>query len=731
MPDITNAESISALRAPQEAPPPRVPAKPIIGGEQTRMQAVIASPWVMRWAAMPSTYSTYREIRRDPTVALARVVATAPIMASGWSYQAEDGVSDEWVRFIRRQIDHVRTTYLENALFYGNIDFGYQGFEQVFEHDSSGRVVLKKLKPLLQDITEIILDSNGGFAGFSQPSARLEPANAVHVGFRVEGSYLYGSPLLENVRKAYIAWQEANEAAGRYDRKVAGAMIVVHYPKGSSYDANGVETPNDVLAKNVVHKLESSGTVAIPRDVAQLIETAGLDNPGWKIEVIADGGGQQSSFVERLQYLDKLKVRGILLPERAALEGQHGTLAEAEAHADVALTQADLTHQYIVDCLNEQVVGPLLALNFGEDAREAVKVVPSPVVDDKKTFLREIVRTLLANPGYLAQFLADTDTDALMDALGLPKAQEVAGSNLRPTVPVPGVDPNDPQAQAIQQVYAKMSNAGQVSCGPGKQIHGKEVHWVTINGHPTPVFGDAPKGVKSKTVIAKKNPPKKDPSKKSESEKSNPKQPESKPAEPSGHKDKQAESKPSSDSSPHSAGREIADHKTWSDEHDGPPIPKESMKTVKWYQHNGYNTLNAILRSGKPAPSWSTELSTVDKAISTAAPLKEAIVVHRGMTKVPEGLKEGAVIHDKAYVSTTTDAKIAQDFAGKSPGGCEFRITLPKGHRVLSMEHATKSKQFSREKEVLLPRNAQFRVTKVEKSGDRTIAHLEYTGSTT
>ena len=99
-------------------------------------------------------------------------------------------------------------------------------------------------------------------------------------------------------------------------------------------------TPNPELAKRLAHKLESSGAVAIPRDVAQLLETAGLDSPGWKIELLSEGGSLQAGFTGRLEYLDKLKVRGILTPERTVLEGQHGTLAEAEAHADVALTQA-------------------------------------------------------------------------------------------------------------------------------------------------------------------------------------------------------------------------------------------------------------------------------------------------------------------------------------------------------------------------------------------------------
>ena len=310
------------------------------------------------------------------------------------------------------------------------------------------------------------------------PGVRLDAANVLHVAFRVEGSYLYGVPLLENVRKVCLAWQEADEGARRYDRKIAGATVVVQYPKGSSYDEHGVLTPNPELAKRLAHKLESSGAVAIPRDVAQLLETAGLDSPGWKVELLAAGGSLQVGFTGRLEYLDKLKVRGILAPERTVLEGQHGTLAEAEAHADVALTQADLTHQYVVDQLNLQVVDRLLVLNYGEDTRGAVQVVPAPIVDAKRSFYRDLYKTLLANPNFQAHELSALDLDALKDTLGLPKAKKVDTLGKQPSVP----SLQDPSTLAFS--------------GSGDD----KGHWVTINGNPVFIKGSAPKGVDSKTV---------------------------------------------------------------------------------------------------------------------------------------------------------------------------------------------------------------------------------------
>ena len=179
-----------------------------------------------------------------------------------------------------------------------------------------------------------------------------------------------------------------------------------------------------------------------------------------------------------LEYLDKLKVRGILVPERTGLEGQHGTLAEAEAHADVALTQADLTHRYVVDQLNTQVVDPLLTLNYGQHARGAVQVVPAPIVDAKRGFFRDLYKTLLSNPNFQAHELSALDLDALKDTLGLPKSTEIDRLGKQPLSP-------------------SLHNPGAAAFSGSGDDKG---HWVTINGNPVFIQGRAPKGVDSKTI---------------------------------------------------------------------------------------------------------------------------------------------------------------------------------------------------------------------------------------
>jgi hypothetical protein len=65
--------------------------------------------------------------------------------------------------------------------------------------------------------------------------------------------------LLENVREAWNDWRKANEVAARYDRKIAGAYLLLHYPSfGQGIDQNGAKLDNVYLAQRILDKLEAA-----------------------------------------------------------------------------------------------------------------------------------------------------------------------------------------------------------------------------------------------------------------------------------------------------------------------------------------------------------------------------------------------------------------------------------------------------------------------------------------
>jgi len=450
-----------------------------IGAERTGFQAVITSPWVMRWSAIPATYATYRTIRKNSTVALARELAVTPIIASEWTIKSDEGVPKEWENYVRDVFMPLRDEYLATALYFGDVDFGYQCWEKIIE-PADGYLKLTRLKQLLHDITEICIGHKGGFIGVRQVGQNLGLNNSIHCGFRVEGSYLYGIPLLENIRTIYNMWTDCNEGARRYDRKIAGSHIVVEYPPGSSFDRYGKEVENAILANQILQTLESSGGIAVPRDLAAYMALLNTQDPGWKIWIMDSGGGHQHSFTDRLEYLDKQFTRGLHVPERAMMEGSHGTMAEAEAHADVIFTIQDIKHRRVTNELNRQAVRQMLYLNFGKESIKGshprVRLIASPIADKQKMLFTQLYTQLLGSPAGQNE-LQQIDMKSMRDQLGIP------------THPAdPGQDAFEQQQQGQPQLQGIPGVSQGVPGGPGRQMVAldKDGHPVTVDGNQPP-----------------------------------------------------------------------------------------------------------------------------------------------------------------------------------------------------------------------------------------------------
>ena len=474
----TNSKNIRDNLVSTEYQPLEGTQPPVhIGQERTGFQAVITSPWIMRWASIPATYSSYRTIRKNSTVALARELAVSPIIASDWTIKADEDVPKEWEDYVRDTFMPLRDEFLATALYFGDIDFGYQCWEKVIE-PADGYLKLVRLKALLHDITEICIGHKGGFIGVRQVGQNLGLNNSIHCGFRVEGSYLYGIPLLENIRNIYNMWMDCNEGARRYDRKIAGSHIVVEYPPGSSFDRYGKEVENAVLANQILQTLESAGGIAVPRDLAAYMQLLNTQDPGWKIWIMDQGGAQQHSFTDRLDYLDKQFTRGLHIPERAILEGRHGTLAEAEAHGDVIFTIQDIKHRRVTDELNRQAVKQMLYLNFGKEAIKGghprVRLVASPIADKQKLLFTQLYTQLLGSPAG-AQELQSIDMKSMRDQLGIP------------THPIdPGEQTPEQQSQPQLQGIPGVSQG--IPGGPGRNMVAldKDGHPVTVDGNQPP-----------------------------------------------------------------------------------------------------------------------------------------------------------------------------------------------------------------------------------------------------
>ena len=404
---------------------------------------------VLNTPVQVSTYKLYQAMRKDPTLALGRAMVKAPIVSSAWSFESRDDAPEGAKDFIKDCLDPMRLHILRTAIE-GHIDYGWAGYEKVFALDSHKKVVLKKLKPLLQTITEVLVDEDtGAYLGLRQANVKdgdvvnLSTDESLCITIDYEGTNWYGRALLENAVDPYNKWNAIEAAAARYDKKVAGTHWVVYYPIGST-KLNGVPTDNYIIAKAILDSCESSGKMVIPSTIEQMVdELDGMKNGAWKVELVTDGSSGRNAFTEREKYLDTLKIRGLELPERSILEGQFGTKAEAETHGDFAITNLELKHQMIVEVCNWHVVNQLLRLNWGASAENTVWIASSPIANGQREYLKGIYDKLLTNPEVSAEEFDVIDRLAIRDQLNIPtKTQEETVEGDGAPLSLPLLDPN-------------------------------------------------------------------------------------------------------------------------------------------------------------------------------------------------------------------------------------------------------------------------------------------------
>lgn len=387
-------------------------------------------------------------MRRHPTIAFLRKMILAPMLAAPWAVTT--GTSRKDLEEIKTQtyndLQILKTEYLRNTVR-GLLDWGWQPFELIHSY-LDGRWTIERLRPLLQQYSDILIDSLGRVVGvrnmlpnsvansqFTGPNPWVDLywGEAVVITYDVEGDDHYGEPLMMPVETPYDSWAECETGARRFDKKVAGAHWVISYPVGTS-PYNGVETDNSKIADDLGRILTANGVISIPQNILRQIEDLnGIDptKQAWKIELIS-ASTQQSSFIDRLRYIDSLMSRGLGFPERAVLEGQFGTKAEAEAHADFAVDALEQLHQDIVRKFNTGVVNFYLSVNYGEEYIDKIQFQAQPLNDNSRAMLREMYRQRLQDPNGGAAIEDEMiDWDAVRDVLSVPvKTSSVAHDNV-------------------------------------------------------------------------------------------------------------------------------------------------------------------------------------------------------------------------------------------------------------------------------------------------------------
>lgn len=277
----------------------------------------------------------------------------------------------------------------------------------------------------------------------------LWATNEKHTG--ANGS-LWGYP---RVGYAYRYWWSYWFRMALYDRffeRKADPPYVVYYPsgKGSDYtdDDAGNQTSMKSIALSMGDLARGGGTLAFPGDTIRGYEDRPTSIREWQIEEL-EVKGDMSHFVETFEYLDVMKLRALLVPEQAFLEGKGGTSSRnvASEEIDIHKEGTALRSDEIDEHINRYVIPDIVAANFPEFEGECLKETTGFNDADISTLDR--VLELIGQTD--ASALSNVDVREVLDRMGMPlvskaeiKRQEEAikeeleNSNPVPVEQVPG-----------------------------------------------------------------------------------------------------------------------------------------------------------------------------------------------------------------------------------------------------------------------------------------------------
>ena len=434
--------------------PTKAPAKSDVAvGERTGKQMAAslfgsANGMAGFFPAPSGTYKTYRDISKHPTVALVMSIVKDPIIGNEWIWNKRSkDIPDLWLRLVERTLAPMRHQIVTDMLH--SLDMSWAPFEKVWEYKevhlgdvgetdlvqgNDARMfamVLEWLKPLVWEETELWEDdSSGRITGIVNRSPKGEvklPLNKCfyHVNDAMPGQP-YGRSRHENVRQTWAEAEQLRQRVAQYMKKVAGIVVQIHYPEGTSKDANGADWPNQWHAQGVLDNVTAGHSVMFPNGYASIdprtdpkgaYDLAGKSQ--WVLSTLNTAGTDFAPGMrEILEYYDQLLFQGWLRPARSGLEARYGSRADAQQHSATGIFDCESIDRSICKTINEQLINDLLVMNFGERARGAVFIEPTPIADVTITEKAAVLKAIIASQ-YGQQAIAQIDLRSLADDLDL------------------------------------------------------------------------------------------------------------------------------------------------------------------------------------------------------------------------------------------------------------------------------------------------------------------------
>src|ERR1700733_1653719 len=392
----------------------------------------------------PSSPGLFWWIRKDPMVVIAFGATTKPLSGGTRSVEIVDDrgnpdLAKEMKESAEKDLLPVMATGLIAAC--ECLNFGLWLQEGGWDKNKEGRIAPVTLDSVLPGEAVLHCDPHRHFAGFEINNQFRDKRYAWHSVNQPHIHPVLGYARLEAVKYPWWGKLNTNLNANKIEGKASGIQMLLGVPMGKSFtdswiDSAGVQQSREIWPAELCQRMVNLGVTGASAtyplyafkqgDIAANPELATV--PGMKIDRF--DWGNQGPMLEaersRLDHLDQQIMYAYGRPPRESTEGQHGTKAEAESHAEnIGIRDSETVHQERCDEYWNQVGMVWRRANYGDDDKTPVlRIEAAPLADEQQSFLQEGVISLLTDRMTGPEFLDHIGQRDLLGKVEMPMVDE-------------------------------------------------------------------------------------------------------------------------------------------------------------------------------------------------------------------------------------------------------------------------------------------------------------------
>lgn len=163
--------------------------------------------------------STYDEMRQHPTIAGGLDIIKLPITSVDWFISGSD---ERHTKFIEKNLRNIWAGFIRDIVL--AYDFGWSGFEKVFDYDTDGMIIIKKLISLSPYFTQIRRTPQLSYDGLTLQSGAYEKADisadkSFVFTYKKEYENFYGKPHIRGSYTPFYIHRYILEFANKFYEK--------------------------------------------------------------------------------------------------------------------------------------------------------------------------------------------------------------------------------------------------------------------------------------------------------------------------------------------------------------------------------------------------------------------------------------------------------------------------------------------------------------------------------